>query len=92
MLLILIPIAWLSVVSIVVAVCCIAARTDEAEASGADRHGHSIRNVLVVWETRPLALNADRSRQARRPLEHRHPLHSRRPASRGRRVGPRAIH
>ena len=92
MLLILIPIAWLSVVSIVVAICCMAARSDGTGAPHADLHAGPVRNVMVVWETRQLADNANRSRRMRRPLEHRRPLHSRRPASRAQRVGPHAIH
>jgi hypothetical protein len=85
-LLILIPIAWLIVVTFVVAACCMAARADEARVQFGDSHPRSVRNMLVVWDApATLALNVSRLAHDRRPLEHRTPLRARRPTRRGRR-------
>jgi hypothetical protein len=85
-LLILIPIAWLTVVTVVVAACCMAARADDAHLKFGDARPRSVRNMLIVWDARAtLALNVNRPAHDRRPLEHRAPLRARRPTRRGRR-------
>jgi hypothetical protein len=88
-LLILIPIAWLTVVMLVVAACCMAARADEAGAQLGDFDPRSLRGVLLVWDApATLALNVNRTAQDRRTLEHRTPLRARRPSGRRRIAHP----
>jgi hypothetical protein len=52
MLLILIPIAWLAVVTLVVAVCQATARGEVGRAQSAERV-HHVREGLVVWDRDP---------------------------------------
>jgi hypothetical protein len=83
MLLLLIPIAWLIVVTLFVAVCRTAARADRPVAPRAaeERHSpHTAVDGLVMWEDDPIgvALGDTRPRKARR-LRARHgiPHHGR---------------
>jgi hypothetical protein len=81
-LLILIPIAWLTVLTLVLAVCCAAARADRAPSQVAAEYPGSGGNVLIVWETAGRgAWNVNRRSDASCPIEHRARLRSGRPAS-----------
>lgn len=88
MLLILIPAAWLTVLTVIVAACQMAAHGDRRSEQA---HG-MVRDALAGWMAPPpaLVLNVRRSPQARRPLEDRLPLQARRPARRLRSSRPMA--
>ena len=80
MLLILIPVAWLALVALFVALCRMAASADRAPSPSVGAYPPALRYGLAVWEGSPaFALQ-------RRPLAHRRPLHGRRPAARNRRL------
>jgi hypothetical protein len=87
MLLFLIPIAWLAVLTVVVALCQMAARADAAAGPAADAYVRSVCDALVKCGVPPaLALTPGSVPQARRPLDDRRPLRSRPRARRRRRV------
>ena len=85
MLFILIPIAWLAILTLFVAVCRIAADAD-AERASLPRSPSGPIGVRLVLSRAPSALAA----QARRP-HRRHPLQTRRPTPRRRRVAAHGI-
>jgi hypothetical protein len=88
MLLILIPIAWLAVLTIVVAVCRATARGEAGGAQG-EGHVHHVREGLVVWDRdSAIALRHSRSRsksagRERRPERGRRAAHAERVAAHG---------
>jgi hypothetical protein len=88
MLLILIPIAWLALATLTLAICRAAARGDGAPAAGMEDHLRSIGGGLVIFEEPPAvaAGSAQRPRQVSGSLQSRRPLQSKRPAGRRRRV------
>jgi len=71
MLFILIPIAWLAVVTLVVAVCQTAARADTRLAAAAGDHptgGASARDATAVFEAAVFESERDLSLKDRRPI------------------------
>jgi hypothetical protein len=82
MLLILIPIAWLAVVTMFVAVCQ-ASASGEAAVAPSEEPGYRIREGLVVWDRdAAIALRYARARATRAPASRRPPRPKRTPRSR----------
>jgi hypothetical protein len=87
MLFILIPLAWLTVMTVIVAVCRMAAHADAAPGTLAETQPGSLRDGLVLAEDpTALALQTRRLLHDRRPLQDKRALQGRRPASRQRRI------
>jgi hypothetical protein len=77
MLFALIPIAWLLIAAVVIAVCKAAARADAQPAPRIETPGRTLRPGLVVWEGRSAPI------RVRRPLGGRPLRHGARARSRG---------
>lgn len=74
MIFLLIPIVWLLLVAVFVAVCNAAARGDSAPTRLADARGHSFGAGLTVWDDRAAARLRERrhvSRVMRQPMHRR---------------------
>jgi hypothetical protein len=65
LLLLLIPIAWLTVVGIVVAVCKASAHGDAQQTNPLPEPAHEIAPGLVVWDPAPQARTSVRAQRAR---------------------------
>jgi hypothetical protein len=93
MLLILIPLAWLAVIALLVAICVTAARADAAPAPRAGEHLGAIGDRLVLRAAPPASSLA--SRRAFAQASRRQavpPLTRRRPAPRRRGIAAHGIH
>jgi hypothetical protein len=72
MLLILIPVVWLAVVAVVVAVCQ-ASASAEAPREASDERAYLVREGLVVWDRETaLVLRRSLARERRRPAQRPH--------------------
>jgi hypothetical protein len=90
MLLLLIPIAWLVVVTVLLAICQAAARGDARSIPGEEASPEVVRPGLVVWEqSAARALRADATAQARHTSARGR--HSHASATGGRRTTARGV-
>jgi hypothetical protein len=94
MLLILIPLAWLSIVAMLVMLCLTAARADTPAAAIGTDYAGSIGERLVLGEDPPLPTLAARRSfpEAARRRQAAPPLTPPRPAPRRRRIAAHGIH
>src|ERR1700730_9108342 len=87
MLPILIPVAWLAVVALLVALCRTAARADAEPAPGSGGHPRSGPRGRVVWRRDGLVVREEAPARALQPG----PLQHRGPITRSRRIAPQPL-
>lgn len=93
MLLVLIPVAWIGVVTLLVILCRMAARADAPPSAAAEASPHWVGDGLALWEAPPASALAGswRLQDATRRRQAVPPLRRRRPSARKRRIATHGV-